>query len=518
MSEGRCPFITTNEGLIVHDEQTSLKIGSRGPLLLEDHILREKITSFDHERIPERVVHARGTGCRGYFTSYDNWEKITSCNFLNSKDKVTDVFVRFSQTIGEKGSSDYVRDIRGFAVKFYTDEGNYDFVGNNIPVFFISDPIKFPDLVHAFKPEPHYHMPQATLAHSNAWDYISLTPETSHMLMWAMSDIAVPSSYRKMNGSSVNTFKFVNKDGKVNLIKLHFISLLGLEGLEWEKVQELSGKDPDGLRRDLWEAIDRGNYPEWEFCVQLMDPEIENNLPFDPLDATKIWPESLFPLIKLGRLTLNKNVDNFFAETEQVAFCPSHVVRGIDLSDDPLLQGRLFSYLDTQLSRIGPNFHQIPVNRPKIFVNNYQQDGFMRMDNIKGQVNYYPNTRGGGCPVLAKDSKYNKGWITFSKKISGRKIQMINPKFNDHFSQATARWNNVNDNERNHIVNAFAFELNGVSEQYIVNNVINNILYKISPDLANRVENKIKPRFSESGHKLDVDETGRVNEITYLQM
>lgn len=504
-----CPTITTNQGTPIIDNENTLKLSSRGPLLLQDFIFREKITQFDHERIPSRRVHSRGSGAHGKFVSYDNWTNLTKAKFLSEAGKETPIFVRFSQTLGDRGSSDMVRDIRGFAIKFYTEEGNYDIVGNNVPVFPIQDPIQFPDFINSGQEEPDSGYPQATAAHDNFWDFVSLTPESAHFLTWVMSPIGVPSSYRKMNGASVNTFKFVS-DNKISLIKLHFISLQGLEGMEWSKVQETSGKDPDRLRRDLWEAINNGNYPEWELAVQIMDIETELDHNFDPLDPTKIWPVSEFPMIKLGKFTLNKNPDNFFGEVEQVAFCPANLVPGIDLSDDPILHGRLFSYLDTQISRLGVNFVEIPINRPHVEVINNQQNGKGRMRYKKGPVNYSPNTIAGGCPFASPS-----GWTTYSKPICGLKSLERPLKFGDHFSQASERWMNVSDLEREHIIDAFAFELSGVARKYIVNNVINNLLVNICPGLADEVKNRIKPRLKEDGTRIKEDLSGRIGNITH---
>lgn len=510
-------LLTTNQGLVIKDDTNSLKFGDRGPILIEDHIFREKLTHFDHERIPERVVHARGSGAHGYFVSYNDWGGITKANFLNQAGKKTPVFVRFSQVIGFRGSSDMVRDVRGFAVKFYTEEGNFDLVANNIPVFFIQDPIKFPDVIHAAQPEPHNQMPQATAAHDNFWDFVSLTPETAHMLMWLLSPIGVPSSYRKMDGAGVNTFKAINRDNHVRLIKLHLKSLQGLEGMQWKKVQEISGKDPDYLRRDLWEAIDRGGYPEWELAIQTMEIEDELKHVFDPLDPTKIWPESQFPMIRLGKLILNRNPDNFFAEVEQVAFHPGHLVPGFDFSDDPILQGRLFSYLDTQLLRVGPNFHEIPINRALAPVNNNQQDGKARINIRKGVTNYHPNTRSRGCPYSMIDLNNPNGFETFSAPKMGYKVRQRSDKFNDHFSQATTRWLSLPNWEQDHIVESFLYELGGVGESQIIRSVIDNILVNIHPDLARRVESSLVKRFNENGHRINEtdDSEGRLPGITH---
>ncbi|MEO6655270.1 MAG: catalase, partial [Pyrinomonadaceae bacterium] len=358
-ADGADQFLTTNQGLRINDNQNSLKAGDRGATLLEDFILREKITHFDHERIPERIVHARGVGAHGYFQVYEPMAKYTKAKFLNDPSRQTPVFVRFSTVAGSKGSTDLARDVRGFSVKFYTDEGNYDLVGNNIPVFFIQDAIKFPDLIHAVKPEPHNEIPQAASAHDTFWDFASLMTESTHMLMWAMSDRAIPRSLRMMEGFGVHTFRFINEAGKSCFVKFHWKPLLGVHSVAWDEATRISGKDPDFHRRDLSEAIDSGAFPEWEFGVQIVDEKDEHKFEFDLLDPTKLIPEELVPVQRIGKMVLNRNPDNFFAETEQVAFHPGHIVSGIDFSNDPLLQGRLFSYTDTQLSRLGsPNFHE----------------------------------------------------------------------------------------------------------------------------------------------------------------
>src|SRR5215208_8317502 len=372
-------FLTTNQGTRVNDNQNSLKAGDRGPTLMEDFIFREKITHFDHERIPERVVHARGSAAHGYFQVYESMAQYTKAAFLQDPSKKTPVFVRFSTVAGSRGSTDLARDVRGFAVKFYTDEGVFDLVGNNIPIFFIQDAIKFPDLIHSVKPEPHNEIPQAASAHDTFWDFVWLTPEAMHMIMWHLSDRAIPRSFAMMEGFGVNTFRLVNEQGQSRFVKFHWKPMLGKHALVWDEAQKLAGKDPDFHRRDLWEAIERGQFPEYEFGVQMIEEADEHKFDFDPLDPSKIWPESLVPVRRIGKMTLNRNPDNFFAETEQVAFCPSHVVPGIDFSDDPLLQGRLFSYLDTQLSRLGsPNFAELPINRPVAPVHNNQRDAHMR--------------------------------------------------------------------------------------------------------------------------------------------
>ena len=380
-------LMTTNQGVKINDDQNSLKAGNRGSSLLEDFILREKITHFDHERIPERVVHARGAGAHGIFQVYEPMAKYTKAQFLNDTTKKTPVFVRFSTVAGSRGSTDLARDVRGFAVKFYTEEGNFDLVGNNMPVFFIQDAIKFPDLVHAVKPEPHNEIPQAASAHDTFWDFISLMPESAHMILWLMSDRAIPRSYRMMEGFGVHTFRFINEHDESHFVKFHWKPLLGVHSVAWDEAQKISGKDPDFHRRDLWEAIENGAFAEFELGVQIVPEKDEHAFEFDLLDPTKIIPEELVPVQRIGKLTLNRNPDNFFAETEQVAFHIGHVVPGIDFTNDPLLQGRLFSYTDTQLIRLGgPNFHEIPINRPLAEIHNNQRDGFMRQQINKGRT------------------------------------------------------------------------------------------------------------------------------------
>ncbi|WP_432713247.1 catalase, partial [Pedobacter sp.] len=372
-------LLTTNHGLRINDDQNSLKAGKRGATLLEDFILREKITHFDHERIPERIVHARGSAAHGVFKVYESQSAVTKAHFLLDPTVETPVFVRFSTVAGSRGSTDLARDVRGFAVKFYTQEGNFDLVGNNMPVFFIQDAIKFPDLVHAVKPEPDNEMPQAASAHDTFWDFISVMPESTHMIMWLMSDRAIPRSYRMMEGFGVHTFRMINEAGESTFVKFHWKPLLGVHSVAWDEAQNISGKDPDYHRRDLWEAIESGAFPEWELGVQLIPEADEFKFDFDLLDPTKLIPEELVPVQKIGKMTLNRNPENFFAETEQVAFHVGHIVPGIDFTNDPLLQGRLFSYTDTQLIRLGgPNFHEIPINRPVVPIHNNQRDGFMR--------------------------------------------------------------------------------------------------------------------------------------------
>ena len=412
--------LTTNQGVPIADNQNSLKAGLRGPALLEDFILREKITHFDHERIPERIVHARGSGAHGYFECYAPLGKYTRASIFAEKGKRTPVFVRFSTVVGERGSADTVRDVRGFAVKFYTDEGNWDLVGNNIPVFFIQDAMKFPDLIHAAKPEPHFQMPQAATAHDTFWDFVSLMPESTHMLMWAMSDRALPRSYRMMQGFGVHTFRFVNADGVSNFVKFHWRPIAGTHSLDWDECVKLAGADADFHRRDLWEAIEAGAFPEWEFGVQIFSEKQAEAFSFDVLDPTKIVPEELVAVTPIGRMVLNRNPDNFFAETEQVAFCTAHIVPGLDFSHDPLLAGRIHSYVDTQISRLGgPNFHELPINAPLAGAHNNQRDGMHRQGIARGRVAYEPNSLGGGCPFQAGIA----GFRSFPQPISDDKVR-----------------------------------------------------------------------------------------------
>ncbi|HET6670054.1 MAG TPA: catalase [Pyrinomonadaceae bacterium] len=478
-------FLTTNQGVRINDNQNSLKAGDRGPTLLEDFILREKITHFDHERIPERVVHARGSAAHGYFQVYESMAEYTKADFLQDPAVKTPVFVRFSTVAGSRGSTDLARDVRGFAVKFYTQEGNYDLVGNNMPVFFIQDAIKFPDLVHAVKPEPHNEIPQAASAHDTFWDFISNMPESMHMIMWVMSDRAIPRSFRMMEGFGVHTFRFINAAGKARFVKFHWKPLLGLHGVAWDEAQKISGKDPDFHRRDLWEAIENGDFPEWEFGVQIVEEKDEHKFAFDLLDPTKIIPEEIVPVRRIGKLTLNRNPDNFFAETEQVAFHTGHVVPGIDFTNDPLLQGRLFSYLDTQLLRLGgPNFHEIPINRPIAPVHNNQRDGFMRQTINKGQSAHDPNSLRGGCPFQAGADM--AGFTSYAERIDARKIRARSASFFDHFSQATLFYNSQTEPEKNHIIRALRFELGKVETPPIRERML-GLLAQVNKNLAEQV-------------------------------
>nr|WP_314547733.1 catalase [uncultured Massilia sp.] len=476
--------LTTNQGVPVADNQHSLKIGLRGPTAMEDFILREKITHFDHERIPERVVHARGSGAHGFFEAYDDFSSLTRAAPFAAKGKRTPVFVRFSTVAGERGSTDVARDVRGFAVKFYTDDGNWDLVGNNIPVFFIQDAMKFPDLVHAAKPEPHHAMPQAATAHDTFWDFAGLSPEIAHMLMWVMSDRAIPRSYRTMQGFGVHTFRLVNAQGESRYVKFHWTPLQGTHSLVWDEAVKISGADPDFHRRDLWEAIESGNFPEWELGLQIFTEEQAQSFPFDILDATKIVPEELVPLTPVGRLVLNRNPDNFFAETEQVAFCTAHIVPGIDFTNDPLLQGRNHSYLDTQLTRLGgPNFHEIPINSPVVQIQNNQRDGFHRQAINRGRVNYEPNSLGGGCPFQAG----RMGFTSFPERFTTEDKVRGNPElFSEHYGQARLFYQSQTPVEQAHIANAFRFELTRVQTPAVRQRIL-ALLANIDADLVAKV-------------------------------
>jgi len=477
--------LTTNQGLLVSNDQNSLKAGLRGPTLLEDFALREKITHFDHERIPERVVHARGTAAHGYFQVYESMAEYTRARFLQDPSTKTPVFVRFSTVAGSRGSADTARDARGFATKFYTEEGNFDLVGNNIPIFFIQDAIKFPDLVHSFKPDPDNEMPQAATAHDTFWDFTWLTPESTAMIMWIMSDRALPRSFAMMEGFGIHTFRLVNEQGKSRFVKFHWKPLLGVHSLIWDEAQNLAGKDADFMRRDLWESIERGDYPEFEFGLQIIEESEEHNFPFDILDATKIWPEELVPVRRIGKMVLNRNPENFFAETEQVAFHPGHVVPGIDFSNDPLLQGRLFSYIDTQITRLGgPNFAELPINQPLAAVHNNQRDGFVRHGITRGKVSYEPNSLGGGCPMQAPANQ--GGYASYTAPVDGNKVRERSPSFGDHFSQATMFWNSQSVAEKEHMVLALRFELGKVETLEVRERMV-DLLTNVDMELASKV-------------------------------
>ncbi len=479
--------LTTDQGIGVTHTDDSLTVGARGPTLLEDFHFREKMMRFDHERIPERVVHARGSGAHGYFQVYESMAEYTKARFLQDPSVKTPVFVRFSTVAGSRGSADTVRDVRGFAVKFYTEEGNFDLVGNNIPVFFIQDGIKFPDVVHAVKPEPHHEMPQAASAHDTFWDFISLMPESMHMVMWQMSDRTLPRSYRMMEGFGVHTFRLVNAKGVSRFVKFHWKPLLGVHSMVWDEAQKLAGKDPDFHRRDLWDSIEQGDFPEYELGVQIVEEADADKLGIDLLDATKIIPEEQVPVRRIGKLTLNRNPTNFFAETEQVAFCVANIVPGIDFTDDPLMHARLFSYLDTQLSRLGgPNFAEIPINRPLAPVHNHQQDGFKRHTIPVGRVNYHPNTLGGGCPMLAAASGQGSGFSHFPARLQGEKVRQRSESFSDHFSQARLFFRSLSGPEQQHLIDACRFELGKVEIKEIRQRVV-ELFAKIDGELAAKV-------------------------------
>jgi catalase len=482
VAEGTTPILTTAQGGPVADDQNSLKIGARGPTVLEDFHFREKIFHFDHERIPERVVHARGYGAHGFFETYESLAKYTRADLFQKAGQRTPAFVRFSTVAGNKGSFDLARDVRGFAVKLYTQEGNWDLVGNNIPVFFIQDAIKFPDIIHAVKQEPDRAFPQAQSAHDNFWDFISLTPESMHMIMWVMSDRAIPRSFRFMEGFGVHTFRFVNDQDESTFVKFHWKPKLGLQSVAWNEAVKINGADPDFHRRDLWESIKSGAFPEWELQVQLFDQEFADSFDFDILDATKIIPEEILPPIPVGRLVLDRMPDNFFAETEQVAFMTQNVPPGIDFSNDPLLQGRNFSYLDTQLKRLGgPNFTHIPINAPKCPFANFQQDGHMAMRNPIGRVNYQPNSWGEG-PRESPD----KGFRAFADAESGQKVRLRAESFADHYSQARQFYISQTLPEQKHIAAALTFELSKVKTPVIRERVVSHLL-NIDDTLAGKV-------------------------------
>ncbi len=481
--------MTTNQGLKVSEDEFSLKAGVRGPTLLEDFQFREKMTHFDHERIPERIVHARGYAAHGEFELYESMEQYTRAGFLNDTSTKTPVFVRFSTVAGSKGSAEAVRDARGFSTKFYTQEGNYDLVGNNIPVFFIQDAMKFPDLVHALKPEPHNEMPQAASAHDTFWDFVANNQESAHMVMWAMSDRAIPRSFRMMEGFGVHTFRFVNAEGIAHFVKFHWKPVLGAHSLVWDEAQKINGKDPDFHRRDLYDSIENGDFPEYELGVQLLSEEDEFKFDFDVLDPTKLWPEEDVPVKLIGKMTLNRNVDNVFAETEQVAFHPGHVVPGIDFTNDPLLQGRLFSYTDTQLIRLGgPNFHELPINRPVCPFHNNQRDGYGRMTINKGPVSYHNNSLANNTP--ATSSPEEGGYEHYQEKMEGRKVRNRSDSFRDHFSQAAMFWNSMSNPEKEHITDAFCFEIGKVKNKSVQQQVVDmfaNVNLELAKVIADTV-------------------------------
>jgi catalase len=482
IATGKTPVLTTAQGGPVSDDQNSLKIGPRGPTLIEDFHFREKIFHFDHERIPERVVHARGYGAHGFFENYKPLTKYTRADLFRKAGQRTPAFVRFSTVAGSKGSFDLARDVRGFAVKLYTQEGNWDIVGNNIPVFFIQDAIKFPDIIHAVKEEPDSAFPQAQSAHDNFWDFISLTPESMHMIMWVMSDRAIPRSFRFMEGFGVHTFRLVNAKNESTFVKFHWKPKLGLQSVLWNEAVKINGADPDFHRRDLWTAIQTGNFPEWELQLQLFDQKFADSFDFDVLDPTKLIPEELLPPLAVGRLVLDRMPDNFFAETEQVAFMTQNVPPGIDFSNDPLLQGRNFSYLDTQLKRLGsPNFTHIPINAPKCPFHHFQQDGHMAMRNPVGHVNYQPNSFGEG----PRESP-TQGFVPFAEVEQGAKRRLRAESFADHYSQARQFFISQTPGEQKHIAAALTFELSKVKTAVIRERMVAHLL-NISPELASQV-------------------------------
>ena len=488
---GKAAHLTTNQGIRVADNQNQLKAGARGPVLLEDFVLREKIFHFDHERIPERIVHARGSAAHGFFESYEDLSDLTRADLFSEKGKRTPVFTRFSTVAGGAGSVDTPRDVRGFAVKFYTQEGNWDLVGNNIPVFFIQDAIKFPDLIHAAKMEADRGYPQAATAHDTFWDFISLMPESTHMIMWAMSDRTIPRSLRTMEGFGVHTFQLVNAKGKSTFVKFHWKPKQGVASTIWDEAVKIAGADPDFQRRDLFEAIDRGDFPEWELGIQAFDEKFADSLPYDVLDPTKIIPEEVLPVRIIGRMVLDRWPDNFFAETEQVAYCPANIVPGIDFSNDPLLQGRLFSYLDTQLKRLGStNFHQIPINAPKCPVMNFQRDGHMQMLQPKGRANYEPNSLGEAGEDGGPRECPHTGFSTLAGRAErdeqGDKLRIRPESFADHYSQARLFFRSLDAPEQAHLASALVFELSKVGLDHIRQRVLANLV-NVDPDLAARV-------------------------------
>ncbi|KAG6900665.1 hypothetical protein C0993_005898 [Termitomyces sp. T159_Od127] len=483
--------LTTDFASKVSNTDTWLKASdgsTSGPSLLEDHIGREKIHRFDHERIPERVVHARGTAAHGYFRVFDDSaSKYTFAPVLTDPTRSTPVFTRFSTVQGSRGSADTVRDVRGFAVKIYTHEGNWDIVGNDIPVFFIQEGIKFPDIIHAVKPEPHNEVPQAQTAHNNFWDFVGLQPESAHMVMWIMSDRAVPRSYRMMQGFGVNTFTLINANGERHFVKFHFIPELGVHSLVWDEALKIAGQDPDFHRKDLYEAIENGCPPKWTFAIQTIAEKDEHNFDFDILDATKIWPEELVPLKTIGEMVLNRTVNEFFPETEQVAFCTSHIVPGIGFSDDPLLQTRNFSYFDTQITRLGVNFQQIPINRPICPVMNHHRDGQHNDQIHKGTVNYWPNRQHVGQPVPPEQG----GYVEYAQKVQGIKQRIRGAKFQEHYNQAEYFLNSLAPHEKSHLINAFAFELDHCDDPVVYKTYVNKILPNVSLELARVVSEKV---------------------------
>ena len=503
------PVLTTNHGVPISNNQNSLKAGARGPTLLEDFILREKIFHFDHERIPERIVHARGSGAHGHFECTAPIPELSRASLFATKGAKIPAFVRFSTVAGSKGSKDTPRDVRGFAVKLYTDEGNWDLVGNNMPVFFIQDAMKFPDLVHAVKPEADRGFPQAASAHDTFWDFVSLMPETMHTVMWVMSDRALPRSFRMMEGFGVHTYRLVNAKGDASFVKFHWKPKLGVQSTTWNEAVKISGADPDFLRRDLHDAIAGVDYPEWELGIQVFDQAFADSLPYDILDATKLIPEELVPVKIIGRLVLDRNPDNFFAETEQVAFLPTNIVPGIDFSDDPLLQGRLFSYMDTQKSRLGTtNFHQIPINAPRCPMHNFQRDGMMQTMVPKGRANYEPNSlaqAGEDGGPRASD----QGFTTLSQLAdpAAGKQRLRAESFADHFSQARMFYISQTDVERSHIVAALVFELSKVKLGHVRSRVVaqlRNVDEGLAAKVADGLASELPPAVAAARARVDL--------------
>ncbi|WP_339922069.1 catalase [uncultured Cyclobacterium sp.] len=490
--------LTTRQGVKVNDTNNSLKAGVRGSTLLEDFIIREKITSFDHERIPERIVHARGSGAHGYFELYDSISEYSKAGIFTDTSRKTSVFVRFSTVAGSKGSTDLARDVRGFAVKFYTEEGTWDLVGNNMPIFFIQDAMKFPDLIHAVKPEPNKEIPQAASAHDTFYDFVSLTPETLHNQIWLMSDRAIPRSFRMMEGFGIHSYRLINEKGEAHFVKFHWKPKLGVHSITWDEATKISGADSDFHRRDLWDAIDSGQFPEWELGVQIVPEADEHKYDFDLLDATKLIPEEMVPVKVIGKMTLNRNPENFFAETEQVAFLPGNIVPGIDFSNDPLLQGRLFSYRDTQLSRLGsPNFHQIPINQPVVKTAHNQRDGHMQTEIPKGQTAYFPNTLGGGCPHLSKIAE--GAFSSYEERIDGKKIRARSESFIDFFSQPALFYRSLAEWEKSHVASAYSFELGKCNHKHIQERMLwmiaqidTELAEKVADDLGLSIPDKIE--------------------------
>jgi catalase len=491
--------MSTNQGQPISTDQNSLRAGHRGPTLMEDQVLREKIQHFDHERIPERVVHARGAAAHGFFQVYDDsLSKYTAAKVLTDPSLKTPVFVRFSTVAGSRGSADTARDVRGFAVKMYTPEGNWDLVGNNIPVFFIQDAIKFPDLIHSVKPEPNNEIPQASSAHDTFYDFLSLTPESMHMLMWIMSDRAIPRSFSTMEGFGVHSYRLVNAKGQSHFVKFHWKPILGVHSLVWDEAVKLAGQDPDFHRRDMFDSLEKGNFFEWELGLQILPEEDELKFDFDILDATKIIPEDLIPVQRVGRMVLNRNPDNYFAETEQVAFMTSNVVPGIDFSNDPLLQGRNFSYNDTQLSRLGsPNFHEIPINRPVCPFSNNQRDAHMRTTINKGRVSYAPSSLD---DHTIEEVGPKPGFVSYPQEVSGPKIRERSPSFEDHYGQASLFWNSQTPIEKHHIVKALQFELSKVETRKVRQRMLEH-LKKINEVLAKQVAKGIGEKIDQTPAK-----------------